>query len=133
MKRHQFLPWAKPSRAPARRIQLSSFPVPVPVSGPDGLRLGTEVLIPAGGWLVAAVSVAAVEPLSAFHQRVAAAWYGLDEAPGRLLPDAWEARRREVFVRGIAIAQPAWKSLNQWAQRLDVEVPGPLAPIPEPD
>ena len=98
----------------------------------DGLRLGTEVLIPAGGWLVAAVAVSAVEPLSAFHQRVAAAWYGREEAPGRLLPDAWEARRREVFVRGIAIAQPAWKSLNQWAHRLAVEVPGPLAPQREP-
>ena len=98
----------------------------------DGLRLATEVLIPAGGWLVAAVSVAAVEPLSRFHQRVAAAWDGLDEAPGQLLPDAWDARRREVFVRGIAIALPAWKSLNQWAQRLAVEVPGPLAPVREP-
>jgi LDH2 family malate/lactate/ureidoglycolate dehydrogenase len=98
----------------------------------DGLRLGTEVLIPAGGWLVAAVSVAAVEPLAAFHQRVAAAWYGLDEAPDRLLPDAWDARRREARVRGIAIALPAWKSLNQWAHRHAVEVPGPLAPQREP-
>ncbi len=58
----------------------------------DGLRLGAEVLIPAGGWLVAAISVAAVEPLSAFHHRVAAGWFGRDEAPGRLLPDAWDAR-----------------------------------------
>jgi LDH2 family malate/lactate/ureidoglycolate dehydrogenase len=97
----------------------------------DGLRLGTEVLIPAGGWLVAAVSVAAIEPLAAFHQRVAA-WDGLEEAPGRLLPDAWDARRREARARGIAIPLPAWKSLNQWAQRLAVEVPGPLDPQPEP-
>jgi LDH2 family malate/lactate/ureidoglycolate dehydrogenase len=98
----------------------------------DGLRLSTEVLIPTGGWLVAAVSVAALEPLTAFHQRVTAAWSGLDESPGRLLPDAWDARRREARVRGIAIASPAWKSLNQWAQRLAVAVPGPLAPEPEP-
>ncbi|MGP0062412.1 MAG: Ldh family oxidoreductase [Isosphaeraceae bacterium] len=94
----------------------------------DGLRLATEVLIPAGGWLVVAISVAAVEPLSAFHQRVAAAWYGLDEAPGRLLPDAWDAHRREARTQGVAIAPTAWKSLNHWAQRLGVEVPGPLAP-----
>ena len=97
----------------------------------DGLRLGTEVLIPAGGWLVAAVSVAAVEPLAAFHQRVAA-WDGLDEAPGRLLPGAWDARRREARTRGIAIPLPAWKSLNQWAQRLAIEVPGPIDPQSEP-
>jgi LDH2 family malate/lactate/ureidoglycolate dehydrogenase len=97
----------------------------------DGLRLGTEVLIPGGGWLVVAISVAAVEPLSAFHQRVAAACHGLDEAPGRLLPALWDARRREALVHGIAIALPAWKSLSQWAQRLAVEVPGPLAKKPE--
>ena len=99
----------------------------------DGLRLATEVLIPAGGWLVAAVSVAAVEPLSAFHQRVASARYGLDEAPGRLLPDAWESHRRTARADGVAIASPAWKSLNQWAQRLAVEVPGPLVKPVEAD
>jgi LDH2 family malate/lactate/ureidoglycolate dehydrogenase len=98
----------------------------------DGLWLGTEVLIPGGGWLVVAISVAAVESLAAFHQRVAAACDGLDEAPGRLLPDPWDARRRAALVRGIAIALPAWKSLSQWAQRLAVEIPGPLARQPEP-
>ena len=79
----------------------------------DGLGLGTEVLVPAGGWLVAAVSAAAVEPLAAFHQRVAAAWHGRDEAPGRLLPDDWDARctrgphaRHRDCPTGLEVAQP---------------------------
>jgi LDH2 family malate/lactate/ureidoglycolate dehydrogenase len=128
---------AKPgvSRTPADSPKATSSRRQGPIAAIDlfdALRLGTEVLIPAGGWLVAAVSVAAVEPLAAFHQRVAAAWFERDEAPGRLLPHAWEAHRREARTRGIAIAPPAWKSLNEWARRLTVEVPDPLDSRREP-
>jgi LDH2 family malate/lactate/ureidoglycolate dehydrogenase len=105
-----------------------------PASRPDasavleGLRLGAEVLVPEDGWLVAAVSVSVLEPLTTFHHRVAAAWKGLPAAPGRLLPDAWDAHRRDAREHGVAIATPVWRLLNEWARRLAVDVPRPFEP-----
>ncbi len=96
--------------------------------GLEALWLGAEVFRPADSWILAAVSVTVWEPLAAFHERVAAAVQDLDEAPGRLLPRVWDAQRREAHDRGIAVPAPAWKSLNQWAQRLAVEIPSPFAP-----
>ena len=97
----------------------------------DGLRLAADVLIPSGSWLVVAVSVAAVEPLATFQERVAA-WTGLAEFPGHLLPQDWDQHRREARADGIAIVPSAWKSLHAWARRLGIEVPAPLAPKQEP-
>ncbi len=90
------------------------------------LRIGTEVFMPGDGWLVIAATVGVLEPLTAFHQRVASVSDGLDEAPGRLLPVPWDAHRREARARGIAVAPLAWNSLKEWAQRLAVEAPGPI-------
>jgi len=74
----------------------------------EGLGIGAEVLLPGDGWLVAAVAVPVLEPLATFHERVATAVTGMAEAPGRLLPDAWDAHRRAAGQHGVALAAPAW-------------------------
>ena len=93
----------------------------------EGFWLGTEVLVPADGWLVAAVSVPEMEPLEVFHERVAAVGRGMSDTPGRLLPEEWADHRRRAQTQGIIVAPAAWKSLVQWARRLGVDVPASLA------
>jgi LDH2 family malate/lactate/ureidoglycolate dehydrogenase len=85
------------------------------------------VLAPGEGWLVAALSITAMESLSTFHERVADTLHGLDEADGLLLPTPWEARRCEARARGVSVRAASWKALQTWADRLAVEVPVPLA------
>ena len=85
-----------------------------------------SVLAPDGGWLVAAVSVNAMESLSTFHLRVADALKGLDESAGRLLPAPWDQRRREVREHGVAVEPATWEILTSRAERLGVQPPAPL-------
>jgi LDH2 family malate/lactate/ureidoglycolate dehydrogenase len=94
----------------------------------EDFRLAAEVLVPTCGWLVAAIAVAALEPLAAVHERVGRAIADLDDGPGLLRPLAWEARRRDAHAHGVPIAAPAWKALGDWAQRLVIERPSPLDP-----
>jgi len=94
----------------------------------ESLGIAAEVLLPDQGWLVAAVSVPALEPLTTFHERVASALAGRTEAPGRLLPQAWDAHRRAAREQGVALAAPAWKALGDWARRLAVDLPRPVDP-----
>jgi LDH2 family malate/lactate/ureidoglycolate dehydrogenase len=108
------------SRQPASRRDLPSSALL------HGLGLGAAVLVPEDCWLVAAVSVLALEPLATFHERVAQALRGVAGTPGRLLPDLWDRRRRDAHEHGVAIPEPAAKSLKTWAQRLAVEPPTPL-------
>jgi LDH2 family malate/lactate/ureidoglycolate dehydrogenase len=93
----------------------------------EGLRRATEVLVPEGGWLVAAVSIPALEAFATFDERLDSVAAGMTAAPGRLLPEAWEATRREVRRSGVAVEAAAWKSIAQWARRLAVALPDPLA------
>jgi LDH2 family malate/lactate/ureidoglycolate dehydrogenase len=93
----------------------------------EGFWLGTEALVPEDGWLVAAVSIPAIESFATFDERLAAVARRMSPAPGRLLPEAWETQRREVRQQGIALEPAAWKSLAHWARRLSVDVPEPLA------
>lgn len=121
--------------APAGRR--GSHPTKSPATGRDeppsasslleGFWLGTEVLVPDGGWLVAAVAVPALEAFATFDERLAALARGMSTAPGRLLPVAWEARRRQVRREGVAVEPAAWKALAHAARRLAVDVPGALA------
>lgn len=93
----------------------------------EGFRLGAELLVPEGGWLVAAAAVTAVESLSAFHERVAAGRRKLAAAGASgLLPEEWEAHRRRARHQGIVVDPAAWKSLVHRANRLAVEVPSPI-------
>ncbi len=88
-----------------------------------------NVLAPEGGWLVAAISVPALEPLSSFHERVAETLKGLDEAAGRLLPARWEAHRQQVREHGMGIEPAAWNARPaiRWSGRLPpIEPPAPL-------
>jgi LDH2 family malate/lactate/ureidoglycolate dehydrogenase len=101
---------------------------PIPASTLlEGFWLGIESLVEERGWLVAAVSVPALAPLATDHQRLTAAvGSGMSPAPGRLLPETWESRRRQVRQNGVVIEAPAWKSLTHWARRLSVDVPDPV-------
>lgn len=86
-----------------------------------------SVLNPDGGWLVAALAVNALEPLSTLHERVAEAIKGLDGSEGRLLPGPWERHRREVREHGVVMGPAAWESLARHAGRRGVTPPAPHA------
>jgi LDH2 family malate/lactate/ureidoglycolate dehydrogenase len=113
--------------ARAARHGASPKPAPVRLLPPplDGVANWREVLVPEETWLVAAVAVAELEPLSDFHGRVARWIQGLAESPTRLLPASWADRHAEAHERGVTIAAPAWKELKQWANRFAVAVPSP--------
>jgi hypothetical protein len=81
------------------------------------------VFVSTESWLVAAISVAELEPLSDFHNRVNEWNQGLAEGPGRLLPTSWAVRHAEAHERGVAIAPSAWKALKHWANRFAIAVP----------
>jgi hypothetical protein len=71
--------------------------------------------------------VKAMEPLSSFQERVGSSARAIDETLGRLLPSAWEARRREARELGVAVTADAWGRLCDWANRLGVSAPPPAA------
>ena len=88
-------------------------------------------LAPEGGWLVAAIAVAALESLAAFHERVGTTLEAVREWPGGLLPGPWEARRRLARESGVPIDPEAMTPLTRWGERLGVEPP-PRAGAPPP-
>src|SRR5262249_30556664 len=90
-------------------------------------RRAIEVLVPEGGWLVAAVSIPALEAFSTFDERLASVAAGMTAAPGLLLPEAWEASRREGRRAGIAVEAAALQAIAHWPRRLSVDLPDPLA------
>jgi LDH2 family malate/lactate/ureidoglycolate dehydrogenase len=94
----------------------------------DGLGLAAELLVAESSWLVAAISVPALEPLASFHERTASAWHGLKETPTMLPPDRWDVLRRETREHGVTIAAADWKPLDAWAERLGVPAPPPIGP-----
>ncbi len=117
-----------PKAASSRR----DGPVPASTLLP-AFWLGTELLVPEGGWLVAAVSVDAMEPLSTFRDRVADARKRLADAagPGGLLPEDRELHRRRVQQQGVCVEPAAWKALVHRARRLAIDVPGPISQRPD--
>jgi LDH2 family malate/lactate/ureidoglycolate dehydrogenase len=86
----------------------------------------SRVLAPGPGCLVAALAVTAMEALTTFHERLADALRGLEEAGGRLLPAPWEARRRAAQQHGLGVDPAAWAALREWSARLAVAPPPPL-------
>jgi LDH2 family malate/lactate/ureidoglycolate dehydrogenase len=105
---------------------------PIPASSLlEGFWLGIESLVANGGWLVAAASVPALAPSADDRQRLVADGRGISPAPGRLLSDAWAARRRQAQQDGVAIEPAAWKALAHWARRLSVDAPEPLTLRPD--
>ena len=84
-----------------------------------------SVLTHEGGWLVAAISVTAMEPLATFHERVAEAIQSLDGSAGRLLPGSWDRHRREVREHGVAVEPAAWEALVRRAERQGIAPPAP--------
>jgi LDH2 family malate/lactate/ureidoglycolate dehydrogenase len=109
---------AAPSTSKAGESAGPSTAVGEPLAG-----LWARLLAGERGWIVAAYTVTAQEPLVAFQQRVAGAVGGLEGRDGLLLPASWEARRVEARERGVAIAATAWKALGKWAGRLGVTPP----------
>jgi LDH2 family malate/lactate/ureidoglycolate dehydrogenase len=92
----------------------------------EGLGLAAELLVGESSWLVAAVSVPALEPLASFQQRIASASHGVEETPAMLPPDRWNTLRRETREQGVLIAGADWKPLDAWAERLGVPAPTPI-------
>ena len=84
------------------------------------------VFAPSDGCLVMAIAVSAIEPLPAFHARVAGALGAQAQSSG-LLPPVWERRRREARGNGVGIDPGGWKRLEAWARRLGVEMPEPVS------
>jgi hypothetical protein len=76
------------------------------------------------GWVILALAVPSMEPLTRFHERVAASFGDLVEGQGRLRPDAWDARRLAARESGVAIDGPSIEGLKGWADRLGVPWPG---------
>jgi LDH2 family malate/lactate/ureidoglycolate dehydrogenase len=91
----------------------------------NGVASWSEALVAEDSWLVAAIAVAEVEQLSAFHDRIGQWMQGLPDGPGRLLPATWGKRHDEAHERGVAIAPSAWKELKHWANRFAVTMPSP--------
>jgi LDH2 family malate/lactate/ureidoglycolate dehydrogenase len=111
---------ARAHRARSRKDAGAGLPEPL-----RAFAAWCEVIAPAGSWLVAALCVTAIEPLTSFHARVAALIDGPDEEPWRLLPSVWDGHRREAQNRGIIVSDSGWKHLEHWGRRLAVEIPGP--------
>jgi LDH2 family malate/lactate/ureidoglycolate dehydrogenase len=89
------------------------------------LSTWAEVVAPRGGWLVAALTIAAWESLPSFHERVK---YALDDRatyPELLRPDACAAHRRTVREQGVPLPKTVWNELTRWAGRVGVAPLGP--------
>lgn len=97
---------------------LSSPPV-------DGAGNWSNLLLSGDSWLVAAMTLAELEPLSEFHDRVGQWIQGVAESPGQLRPAMWTDRHNEVHERGVGLAASVWKELKRWADRFAVVVPTP--------
>lgn len=85
----------------------------------QGPPLPWTPLLEPGDWLIHAVAVPALESLSALSQRVASC------PAGWLDPAACEARRAIAYEQGMTLAEPAWRILCDWAERLGVAPPTP--------
>jgi LDH2 family malate/lactate/ureidoglycolate dehydrogenase len=84
-----------------------------------------EMLVAPGSWLVLAISIGNLEPLTTFHERLDS-WLGVSHNdPHRVVPASWDARRRDVQEHGVPISRSVWNKLKQWSERLAVEVPEP--------
>jgi len=80
----------------------------------------------ADGWAIIALAVAAMDPLTTFHERAATSFAGAVEGEGRLLPSPWEGRRRQARERGVALDETASAGLRNWSDRLGVPWPPPV-------
>ncbi len=89
-----------------------------------------QALLPDGGWLIAALSIAALEPISTFHERVAAVAARAEAMgirSGFLCPQAWEVCRRDAREQGVAVEKSVWHRLKGWADRHAITLPEPYA------
>jgi len=84
------------------------------------------LLVPGGDRLIVTLSIRAIEPLAAFHERIAAAARAPAGSTGRLDPEAWDARRRAVREQGVAIDPGAMAGLLGRAEALGLAPPEPV-------
>jgi LDH2 family malate/lactate/ureidoglycolate dehydrogenase len=89
----------------------------------DALGPIAAILAPDEGWLVAALSVNAMEPLSSLHDRVAKAIQTLGNGDGLLAPGPWNDRRRSAHTRGLALASGTLRALRVHSERLGIAIP----------
>jgi LDH2 family malate/lactate/ureidoglycolate dehydrogenase len=90
-------------------------------SPPEGWRSAvgpwTSALAGGEGWLILALSVPALEPISSFHQRT------IPGLAGPLASQTLAARRLEARERGIALDAEAVASLKEWTARAKISWP----------
>ncbi len=71
-----------------------------------------------GEWIVQAISIAAMEPLSSLHERVESV---AKAAPASILiPSRMAERRRETAERGVKISKSTWAEITAWVERLGI-------------
>ncbi|MFO0907270.1 MAG: Ldh family oxidoreductase [Isosphaeraceae bacterium] len=110
---------ATPKPAGASRRKPAARPSVLP-----GLDLALlDALRPERSWLVGAVSTTAFEPLTALQERAGHVVAGLEPGEGRLLPEAWERRRRAARDEGVRVSPEPAAALASWAHRLGVPLP----------
>lgn len=95
-------------------------------AAPPAVLAPLGLLVPEGGWLVAAAAIGALEPLATFHERLAAALPGFDRLPGALFPSRWESSRRAARERGIPIPAAPLSALRRRAREHGVTLPEPI-------
>jgi LDH2 family malate/lactate/ureidoglycolate dehydrogenase len=88
-----------------------------------GVAVPWTLLVPAGGWLVVAGAVSALESLAVFHSRVESAIARGKEEPGLLLPSPWEARRRAAREHGITISAEIQQAFRPWVKKFGLAAP----------
>lgn len=98
-------------------------------SGLERLAPWAAALAPEAGWLVAAISVAAFEPLVDFRERVKATLDlpGQSDGRGVFSPRDIETRRQEARDHGVPLTPDTIARFQPWAGRFGVATPDPIA------
>jgi LDH2 family malate/lactate/ureidoglycolate dehydrogenase len=76
-----------------------------------------------GGWMILALSIPAMESLSAFHERTASTPRPPLELRRALWPEKLAIRRQEAREHGVPLSQTATVELKEWAARANVPWP----------
>jgi len=83
----------------------------------NGVAPWSPMLRP-GEWIVQAIGIAAMEPLSSLHERVAIV---AKAAPASILvPSRLAERRRVTDERGVIISKSTWAAITAWVERLEI-------------
>ncbi|WP_422926509.1 Ldh family oxidoreductase [Singulisphaera sp. PoT] len=88
---------------------------------PVALKPWMAALVPDGDWMILALRVDSIEPLSSFVERVGAMMDFATPAVGQLIPSVSEDRRQMIREQGMTLSTSTRGSLVEWARRLKVD------------